>query len=53
MEYEIIIIDVQTTIPLNGGNVFPCELAVTAFTFSQGEIRSFHKFIDPGPIPLV
>ncbi|XP_037560559.1 protein maelstrom homolog isoform X1 [Dermacentor silvarum] len=34
------------------GLYYPLQLGLVDYSIEQGFIRAFHKFIDPGPIPL-
>ncbi|XP_049517862.1 protein maelstrom-like [Dermacentor silvarum] len=34
------------------GIYYPLEIGLVEYSIEQGLIRAFHKFVDPGPIPL-
>src|SRR5690606_6720348 len=44
-------IDFETILDYGLASHIPVEIAVIAWSVERGELRIFHKFIDPGHIP--
>jgi len=51
LKHEFCIIDFESSVIIKGAEVYPCEIGIAIFSLEKGEIRSFHRFIDPGEIP--
>lgn len=45
-------IDVETALDYGLASSLPVEISIVSFTLSRGVIAEFHKFIDPGTIPV-
>eukprot|EP01119_Soliformovum_irregulare_P025135 TRINITY_DN9221_c0_g1_i2.p1 TRINITY_DN9221_c0_g1~~TRINITY_DN9221_c0_g1_i2.p1 ORF type:complete len:250 (+),score=34.81 TRINITY_DN9221_c0_g1_i2:1-750(+) len=52
LEFPFGIIDFQVALPVQGNQVYPVEIGLIFFNLTSGEQRHFHRFIDPGPIPV-
>ena len=46
------VVSFQTYCILQKGVPLPCEVGIVEASLSQGILREYHAFIDPGPIPL-
>eukprot|EP01097_Dermamoeba_algensis_P007412 TRINITY_DN4677_c0_g3_i1.p1 TRINITY_DN4677_c0_g3~~TRINITY_DN4677_c0_g3_i1.p1 ORF type:complete len:504 (-),score=93.96 TRINITY_DN4677_c0_g3_i1:38-1549(-) len=50
--FKFVFIDFESTVTQTGSRYFPREVGVQIYTIGKGDVGYFHRFIDPGPLPL-